>query len=102
MTLEEIVNDYIRTQRAGARAEMRDFESESIPSAAIRRATLCEMSDGKRHPHQRRIPRALLEHAETRLQGIQRRLSHAADFGALHRLVDDEIGDIKHRCTDCV
>jgi hypothetical protein len=51
--------------------------------------------DGKRHAHQRRIPRALLEHVEAKLQAIRRKLSNAADFAALHRLVDEEIGSIK-------
>lgn len=39
------------------------FESERSPSAAIRRAALCERQDNKRHPHQWRIPKTLLEQA---------------------------------------
>lgn len=50
---------------------------------------------GKRHPHQRRIPRALLEAVEGRLQGIGRKLSNATDFAALHRVIEKEIGGIK-------
>jgi hypothetical protein len=95
MTFDEIVADYIRTQRPYARAEMTDFANEPSPSAAIRRAAFCQTKDGKRHPHQRRIPKSLLEHIETKLQAIRRRLSNAADFAALHRLVDAEIGSIK-------
>jgi hypothetical protein len=74
---------------------MMDFANEPSPSVAIRRAALCETIDGKRHAHQRRIPRALLEHVEPKLQAIRRKLSNAADFSALHRLVDEEIGSIK-------
>lgn len=95
MTLAEIVNDYICTQRPHTGEEMTDFAKESSPSAAIRRAALCELKSGKRHDHQRRIPKWLLEEAETKLQGIRRKLSKAADFGALHRLVDEEIGGMK-------
>jgi len=95
MTFDEIVNDYIRTQRPYTGEEMMDFAKESTPSAAIRRAALCDRKDGKRHDHQRRIPRVLLEHAEAKLQAIRRKLSNAADFAALHRLVDEEIGSIK-------
>jgi hypothetical protein len=95
MTLDEIVNDYIRTQRPYTGEEMMDFANEPSPSAAIRRAAFCETKDGKRHAHQRRIPRRILEHVETKLQAIRRKLSNAANFGALHRLVDEEIGSIK-------
>jgi hypothetical protein len=44
--------------------------------------------------HQRRIPKALLEQAETRLQAVERKLTKAADFSALHQLVEGEIGSI--------
>ena len=95
MTLDEIVDDYIRTQRAYARAEMMAFANETSPSEAIRRAALCEKSNGKRHDHQRRIPKRLLEEVETKLQGIRRKLSNAADFATLHTLVHEEIGSIR-------
>jgi hypothetical protein len=95
MTLDEIVNDYIRTQRPYTGKEMMDFANEPGPSAAIRRAALCETKSGKRHDHQRRIPKWLLEQVETKLQAIRRKLSSAADFDALHRLVEEEIGDMK-------
>jgi hypothetical protein len=95
MTLDEIVNDYIRTRRLHTRAEMMYFANEPSPSTAIRRAALCETKDGKRHAHQRRIPRRLLEYVETKLQANRRKLSKATDFAALHRLVNEEIGSIK-------
>ena len=95
MTLDEIVGDYIREYRDRARAEMRSFEIQRSPSAAIRKAALCELPSGKRHPHQRRIPGLLLEQVEARLQGIGRKLARAADFAALHRLVQKEIGGMK-------
>jgi hypothetical protein len=95
MAFDQIVSHYIRTQRPHARAEMTDFANEPSASAAIRRAALCETVDGKRHPHQRRIPKALLEDVETKLQAVRRKLSNAADFTALHRLVDEEIRSLK-------
>ena len=94
MTLDEIVSDYIREYRAAARAEMDTFRNERSRSAAIRRATLCEFQDGKRHPHQYLIPQKLLELAEGRLQAAARRLSAAADFDALHEAVKREIGSV--------
>ena len=94
MTLEDIVTDYIREFRDNARKEMRFFEVLRSPSAAIRKAALCELPSGKRHPHQRRIPRALLEQAEAKLQGISRTLAKATSFAELHRAVEDEIGSL--------
>jgi hypothetical protein len=78
-----------------SRGEMRFFEIQRSPSAAIRKAALCELPSGKRHPHQRRIPRALLEQVEARLQAIGRKLAKASDFAVLHRTVEDEVGGIK-------
>jgi hypothetical protein len=95
MTLDEIVSDYIREYRNAAGEEMRDFENERSPSAAIRRAALCQWQDGKRHPHQQRIPATLLEQVEARLQVIRQRLAKAADFASLHKLVKEEVGSIK-------
>jgi hypothetical protein len=95
MTFDEGVNSYIREYRDRARAEMRFFEIQRSPSVAIRKAALCQLPSGKRHPHQRRIPGALLEQVEARLQGIGRNLARAADFAALHGAVDDEVGGIK-------
>jgi hypothetical protein len=95
MTFDEIVSDYMRQYRDNARAERRFFEMQRSPTAAIRKAALCELPSGKRHPHQRRIPKNLLKDAETRLQAIRRKLATAADFYALHRLVEDGIGSIE-------
>jgi hypothetical protein len=95
MTFDQIVADYICTQRPYTCAEMMGFVNEPSPAAVIRRAALCEMKDGKRHPHQRRIPKRLLEHVEAKLQAIRRKLFNAADFAVLHSLVEREIGGIK-------
>jgi len=91
MTLDEIVGDYIREYRDDARDEMREFRSEHSPAAAIRRAALSQRRNGKRHPHQRRIPIAVLRRAEERLQAVRPALAKAPDFAVLHRLVEEEI-----------
>jgi hypothetical protein len=95
MTLDEIVDNYIREYSDDARNEMRAFEGESSPAAAIRKAALSQCWNGKRHPHQRRIPIMVLRQAEERLQAIGPSLAKAADFAVLHRLVEEEIGRIK-------
>jgi len=91
MTLDEIVDDYIRLYRPAARQEMREYRRERSAQAAIRRAALSEMLNGKRHPHQRRISRKILETAEAELQRIKAKLSKATDFAALHKLVQEAI-----------
>ncbi len=95
MTFNEIVTDYIHKHRDRARAEMRFFEIQRSPSAAIRKAALCELPSGKRHPHQRRIPGLLLQKVEGRLQAVGRKLAKAPDFTTLHHLVCEQIGNIK-------
>lgn len=95
MTLDEIVDNYIREYRDDAHDEMRAFEGERNPAAAIRRAALSQWWNGKRHPHQRRIPIMLLRQAEERLQAVGPSLAKAADFAELHRLVEEEIGRIE-------
>jgi len=95
MSFDEIVNTYIRDHRDKVRAEMQVFADEKSPSAAIRRAALCLRAGDKRHDHQRRIPRRVLEQAEARLQAVSKKLATASDFDTLHQLVDSEIGNVR-------
>ena len=95
MTLDQIVSDYISRYRTVARAETRFFASRRNASEAICAAALCVLPDGKRHPHQYRIPKVLLEQAEARLQLASNRLSTAFQFDELHDVVAREIGAIR-------
>lgn len=95
MTLDEIVSDYIREHRDGARREMRFFAIQRDTHEVIRKAALCELPGGKRHSHQRRIPKAVLKEAERGLQTISRKLAAATDFAALHDLIEAKIGGIR-------
>ncbi len=95
MTIEEIVSDYIRRYRAHARAEMKFFADRRKAESAIAKAALCLLPNGKRHPHQRRIPRIVLEQAEAKLQAASKRLAAAPDFAALYDSVKREIGSIR-------
>jgi hypothetical protein len=94
MTLNEIVSAYVRDYRDAARAEMRFFEIQRSAAGAIRHAALCVLPGGKRHPHQRRLRRAVLNEAERRLQGNSEALRHTPDFVGLHGLINEEIGMI--------
>jgi hypothetical protein len=93
MTPGEIVSAYIRDYRRAARAEMLRFARLGLRDA-IRNAALCRLPNGKRHPHQRRLSKAVLEESERRLQRRARELQHTSDFAALHRIVESAIGSI--------
>lgn len=91
MTLDDIVSHYIRDHRDRACREMCFFAIQKSSALAIRKAALCELPSGKRHSHQRRIPKAALEAAERRLQAVGERLADACNFEVLHSLVASEI-----------
>jgi len=93
-TLNDIVNDYIHEYRAIAKAEVRSFAREPTLSAAVSRAAKCQLPDGKRHPHQYRIPAASLQEAERRLLSALRSIEQAKSFDELHKIVKEHINDI--------
>jgi len=64
-------------------------------SEAIRKSALSVLRGGKRHNHQRRIPRAVLLNAEQTLQAAKEKIENLNSFDQLHDLVREEIGKIK-------
>ena len=94
MTMDEIVTGYISNHRPDALKEMRFFAIQRRLEDAIRHAALCHLPSGKRHPHQRRIPKKVLTKAERRLQSIRQMLSGARDFADLHGMVKSSIGPV--------
>jgi hypothetical protein len=85
MTLDQIVDDFIRTRRASADADLGEFRKLASLKQAIRHATLCHwLPEFKRHPHQYRIPGPLLQAAERKLQRAAGALSIAPNFEVLH------------------
>lgn len=92
-SLERIVSDFISQHRCRANLEMRWYASQPNLGAAICVATLSKTSEGKRHPHQYRIPQQALERARCRLTANFR---EAASFHELWEIVDLESGGI-HR-----
>lgn len=85
--LRRIVEVYKRDYRAPARAEMRAYRSEANLAEAVRRAALSELPDGKRHPHQCRIPGASLQEAARRLTGLLPTIARVGTFDELHELI---------------
>ncbi|HKH80480.1 MAG TPA: hypothetical protein VKA03_02515 [Methylovirgula sp.] len=96
MTPAKIVAAYIQNRRRCARSEADEFQRLASIEVAIEHAALCHfLPDCKRHPHQRRIPGALLKPAERKLQGIRSKLTRAKTFDEVHALVDEAIGNIR-------
>jgi hypothetical protein len=95
MSFAAIAQDYIANIRPHARDEMRFYARQPSLREAIREAALCRVEDGKRHPHQRRIPGHVLAKAERALQERAERLAKADSFDALHTEVCAGIGNIR-------
>jgi hypothetical protein len=93
-SLQDVVNSYIKSYRNPAAKEMRFFTNQRTLGDAIQKASLCELSNGKRHNHQRRIPSVSLSEADRRLQRRSRDIWHCRSFAVLHALVEKEIGSI--------
>lgn len=93
MALDAIIDDYIRRYRAYARADVGEFRKLSSLREAIQHASLCHwLPSHKRHPHQYRIPKSVLQAAERALQGAQHRIAHAENFDALYSEIEHTIG----------
>jgi hypothetical protein len=80
-----LVEEYIHSKDVCRDGEMTWYRRMPSLGEAIRRAALCETSEGKRHPHQRRIPEETLREATRRLAGV--RMDRLVDFEELHGLV---------------
>jgi hypothetical protein len=95
MPLNAIINDYIRTYRQHARADLVEFQRLRTLQEVIRHASLCHrLPTDKRHPHQYRIPAAALLMAERKLQEARRGLARAETFEALHDEIERQIRGI--------
>jgi hypothetical protein len=89
--LRAIVDDYIRDYRQHARDELRLYAGQPTLADAVRVVAGCVWSNGKRHPHQYRIPAASLQEAVQRLQRVD--LAAAESFDELHEVINAAIGD---------
>jgi hypothetical protein len=85
-SLSEIVRDYIANCRRDEDAELEYFSSPPKLRAAIRIAALAINEDGKRHPHQRRIPGDTLEHFRRALTRKRKALRSSKTFSELMQI----------------
>ena len=94
-SLKEIVDAYIREWRPCALREMQSFRNCRKFAEAIERASLSTKENGKRHPHQCRIPGVVLAEAARNLTAASSRLSKCRSFESLHGVIKEEIGAIR-------
>lgn len=99
MTFEQIVASYVRDYRGDARTEVEAFRNLPSLRQAIKSGALCHWlpshrSPSRRHPHQRRIPGAVLQAVEQRLQSVHGELGRATSFDELIAVVETAIRQI--------
>lgn len=96
-TFERVVHDYVKEYQLYASREMKWYASQPNLERATEVAALSKLPSGKRHPHQRRIPLAVLEEVRDRLQALN--LRGCRTFHELFETVRDEIIGI-HRAGE--
>jgi len=94
-SLGEIVADYICRVRPARDRERAFYTGQPSLGDAIVAAAMCEREDGKRHSHQRRIPRRSLEAARDPLIARSVEIDACRSFEALHGLVERAIDEIE-------
>ena len=93
--LEAAVDAYRKHEQRTHVRELRYFRLPRLTDQkAISMAALCQLPSGKRHPHQRRIPRSSLEEAERRLLTNLPQLRACKTFAELNDLVEQLIRPI--------
>ncbi len=93
--LAALVRHYISYFRGKEKAELAFVRGQPNLEKAIEVAALCRTSRGKRHPHQTRIPAAVLSEARERLLQVQSGLSACRTFDALFRMIRETLTPVR-------
>jgi hypothetical protein len=93
-SLRAIAAEYKRHHRRRAQRELADFRTLPTDEDAISRAALAQLPNGRRHPHQYRIPRATLGESRRRLLDHLPALRQAESFDELFELITATIEPI--------
>jgi len=92
LSLEEIVDRYIHDYRPDAVEEIAYFANQPSLDQAVELAAMSITQRGKRHPHQRRIPRVVLEEARNVLRSLP--LKQCRSFHELFCCLSDNLDPI--------
>ena len=90
--MKRAVSDYIAHHRGDAIKELQFYRDRPTLGQVITRAANACTAGGRKHPHQRRIPRDALREFGTRLSGSKRAMQKATSFDELHEIVR-EVGE---------
>lgn len=93
VTFDYIVNKYIADYREKNAREYRFYKIQPNLEKAIEVAALSKLPSGKRHWHQRRIPRSVLEQARCRL--LVAKVDECKSFSQLIEKTSQELENIK-------
>lgn len=88
-----VVNAYLKRCLKRHLRERKQFEEATDYDTALKDAALCLMRNGKRHPHQRRIPGRVLKSAHQLLK--QHDLESCESFAELHSEIEQAIGPVQ-------
>jgi len=88
--LNRLVDHYVRTFGDAHDADRARYRDMPDLETAIRSAALARTADGKREPHQRRIPVEVLSELEKSLQGLRTQLKSAKTFEDVFDLVQSQ------------
>jgi hypothetical protein len=91
----DVVRAYILDYREDAAAELEFFREQPSLAKAMHLAALSITCDGKRHPHQRRLPAKVLRAAERSLGAATNLLQRCRSFAELHDIVRAKIEMIR-------
>jgi hypothetical protein len=92
--IDVICRDYVMRHRKRADQELRYYAVQRTDEEAVSRAALARLPSGKRHPHQYRVPRTVLEESRSRLVANIPQLKASRSFDDLFHLVRELIGPI--------
>jgi hypothetical protein len=92
LTLRGILRHYIAHHRQRERRHLEYYAERPSDLDAIEKAALALQPDGRRHPHQRRIPGQVLNAAARQLGRAD--VHSTGSFAELHNLVEQTIGDV--------
>lgn len=87
--LAHYVRDYKNNIRDNRRNELQYYKQLAALDEVINVAALARTPRGKRHPHQRRLPRTVLEQVRDDLIGEAKRLRNSAGFDDIHTMVQE-------------
>jgi hypothetical protein len=91
-SFEAIVHHYIECRRECAAKELAYYAFQPSLEVTIELAALAKLENGKRHPHQYRIPKEALEEASEHL--LRASLDKCKSFDELHHTVNSKIRNI--------